>query len=89
MKLKDLLTDVEILSAAADMHLEITGVSYDSRTTAPGEVFVAIAGETADGAAFIPEAMQRGAVCAVSETVLPGCAGDPHGQRHQPRKGRA
>ena len=72
MKLKDLLTDVEILSAAADMHLEITGVSYDSRTTAPGEVFVAIAGETADGAAFIPEAMKRGAVCAVSETVLPG-----------------
>ena len=44
MKLKDLLNGLDILSATADMEAEITGVSYDSRSTAPGDVFVAISG---------------------------------------------
>ena len=60
MKLKDLLKDMPILSACADMDREITGVSYDSRTTAPGDLFVAIAGEAADGHRFIPMAMEMG-----------------------------
>ena len=34
-----------MLSATADREQEITGVSYDSRTTAPGDVFVAISGD--------------------------------------------
>ena len=45
MKLKDVIKGLEILSATADREQEITGVSYDSRTTAPGDVFVAISGE--------------------------------------------
>ena len=44
MKLKDVIKGLEILSATADREQEITGVSYDSRTTAPGDVFVAISG---------------------------------------------
>ena len=44
MKLNDILKGLEVLSATADMAQEITGVSYDSRTTAPGSVFVAISG---------------------------------------------
>ena len=47
MKLKDVIKGLEILSATADREQEITGVSYDSRTTAPGDVFVAISGATA------------------------------------------
>lgn len=70
MKLKDLLKDVEILSASADMHLEITGVSYDSRTVQPGDLFVAIRGETDDGSHYISQAVEQGALCAVTEAPL-------------------
>ena len=41
MKLKDVIKGLEILSATADREQEITGVSYDSRTTAPGSLFFA------------------------------------------------
>lgn len=59
MKLNDILKGLEVLSATADMAQEITGVSYDSRTTAPGSVFVAISGEAVDGHRFIPIAAER------------------------------
>ena len=41
MKLRALLEGVPVLDAAADLDMEITGVSYDSRTTRPGDLFVA------------------------------------------------
>ena len=41
MKLKDLLAGLELLGGNADPEQEITGVSYDSRTTKPGDLFVA------------------------------------------------
>ncbi len=69
MKLNDILKGLEVLSATADMAQEITGVSYDSRTTAPGSVFVAISGEAVDGHRFIPIAAEKGAVCVVCERV--------------------
>ncbi|MBQ3532391.1 MAG: UDP-N-acetylmuramoyl-L-alanyl-D-glutamate--2,6-diaminopimelate ligase [Oscillospiraceae bacterium] len=70
MKLKDLLKDVEILSAPADVHLQITGISYDSRTVQPGDLFVAIRGEADDGGRYVMQAMERGAVCTVTEVPL-------------------
>ena len=72
MKLKDLLNGLDILSATADMEAEITGVSYDSRSTAPGDVFVAISGEAVDGHRFIPMAAEKGAACVVCERVPEG-----------------
>lgn len=72
MKLNDILKGLEVLSATADMAQEITGVSYDSRTTAPGDVFVAISGEAVDGHRFIPIAAEKGAVCVVCERVPEG-----------------
>lgn len=42
MKLKELLAGLDILSATADLESEISGVSYDSRTTAAGDLFVAV-----------------------------------------------
>ena len=65
MKLKDLLNGAQLLSVEADMEMEVTGISYDSHTTQPGDVFVAISGETTDGSRFIAEAREKGAVCAV------------------------
>ena len=61
MKLKDLLRGVTILSSTADPELEITGVSYDSRATQPGDLFVAMTGFATDGHRYIPTARQAGA----------------------------
>ena len=44
MKLAELLSGIEIIEGCYDPELEITGVSYDSRQTKPGEAFVAIPG---------------------------------------------
>lgn len=44
MHLKTLLAGLSLRSATADMETEITRISYDSRTTAPGDVFVAMTG---------------------------------------------
>ena len=49
MKLKELLSGLEILSATADLETEITGISYDSRQVKPGELFAALSGYAADG----------------------------------------
>ncbi len=48
-----------------DVDTQVYGVSTDSRTTKPGEVFVAIRGEHFDGNSFVNEAMARGAVAAI------------------------
>ncbi len=67
MKLSQLLEKVEVLRAAADLTMEITGVSYDSRQTRKGELFAAITGFAADGHRFIPMAAERGAACVLCE----------------------
>ena len=67
MKLRDLLRGIQITSVCADPETEVTGVSYDSRTTKKGDLFVALPGTGADGSQFIPQAMEKGAVCAVCQ----------------------
>ena len=67
MKLKELLAGADVLELHADGELEISGVSYDSRKTRPGDVFVAISGYAMDGHQYIEKARQAGAVCAVCE----------------------
>lgn len=50
--------------------LSIHGISIDSRTTQPGDVFVALKGDNFDGHDFIEQAQARGAVALiVSQTV--------------------
>ena len=68
MRLSELMLGVEILSATADMQMEVPGVSHDSRTTRPGELFVAMRGFAADGHAFIGRAVEAGAAAVVCET---------------------
>jgi len=49
----------------------VGGVAFDSRKVAPGEAFVALAGARADGARFIADAVQQGAVAIVSRGPRP------------------
>ena len=72
MKLKDLLRGVAVRAATADMETEITGVSYDSRQTQAGDLFVAVSGFAVDGHKFVPMAAEKGAVCAVCEHEAEG-----------------
>jgi UDP-N-acetylmuramoyl-L-alanyl-D-glutamate--2,6-diaminopimelate ligase len=47
----------------------ITGVSFDSRTTAPGDLFVARTGLASDGHRFAADAAARGAAAVVAERM--------------------
>ena len=69
MKLRELLKNMELLSATADLEMEIAGVSYDSRTTKPGDLFVAMTGFAADGHAFIGKAAAAGAAAVLCEKI--------------------
>ena len=49
MKLNQLLRGVALTGCRADQDVEITGVSYDTRTMAPGGLFAALEGYKTDG----------------------------------------
>lgn len=67
MKLGELLNHITILENHADPACEISGVSYDSRTTAPGNLFTAMTGWETDGHRFIPMAVEKGAAVVLCE----------------------
>ena len=67
MKLSALLRQIEVLEQTADPETEISGISYDSRKTKPGDLFVAIKGLAADGHRFIPKAVANGAAAVLCE----------------------
>jgi len=53
----------------------VAGLSTDSRTVRPGEVFVALAGPRFDGHDHAAEALAKGALAVVVQRELPGEAG--------------
>jgi len=66
MKLREILPpDADLDPRRAD--LDVGGVTADSRAVKRGDVFVAIAGNKADGARFIAPAIAAGAVAIVAE----------------------
>ncbi len=67
MKLREILQDLQVLNMTADPETEIRGISYDSRKTEPGDLFVAIKGFEADGHRFIPKALEKGAAVILCE----------------------
>jgi len=69
MKLSSLLPALPAYQIANARDVDITHITADSRAVTPGALFVAYPGVTVDGARFIPEALQRGAVAIVTETV--------------------
>lgn len=62
-------------AAMPDAPFEASGVTFDSRAVGKGDLFFALAGETADGHAFVGEALGRGAAAAVVSSDLPEAKG--------------
>ena len=65
MRLKTLLSGVTLLGGAVDEDVEISGISYDTRTIQPGELFVALTGYKTDGHRFLREAVEKGAAAVI------------------------
>ncbi len=71
MKLSKLTEPLKEKKIEGDAGIEITGVSTDSRTIEPGNLFVAVTGTLADGHRFMEEALKRGAVALAGHTEAP------------------
>src|SRR5215831_19962383 len=68
MKLTEVLAGIGAeQQSGSRASLEVTGVANDSRKVKPGDLFVAIPGAVADGASFVAEAKQKGAVAVVAQ----------------------
>jgi len=68
MQLGDILDDVTLDVATSS--LEINRVELDSRECLPGTLFFAVPGASYHGKAFAKDAMERGAVCVVSDVAM-------------------
>jgi UDP-N-acetylmuramoyl-L-alanyl-D-glutamate--2,6-diaminopimelate ligase len=85
MKFQQLLDGAEILAVTGNP--DISGLQYDSRRVRPGDVFVAMHGETSDGNRFIDTAIAAGAVAVVTDSAgesprpQVAWAQVPHGRR--------
>jgi UDP-N-acetylmuramoyl-tripeptide--D-alanyl-D-alanine ligase len=55
-----------------DSSIRISGVSIDSRTSSPGDLFAAIVGERVDGHDFAAQALENGASALLVSRSLPG-----------------
>jgi len=69
-----LWTSSEIAAATggtASADFAATGVTFDSREVGPGDLFVALKGETSDGHRFLDQSSERGAAGAVVSSSTP------------------
>ena len=70
MKLTEVLDGVKVRSWEGARQAEVSSLAYDARRVAPGSVFCTWKGHQRDGHAFVPDALQRGAVAVVAEKRL-------------------
>ncbi len=76
MKLKDLLSDIEVIEVKGDLESEVVGIESDSRKCVEGHLFIAIKGVQVDGHNYIKSAIELGAKTIVysenTDTTIPG-----------------
>ena len=70
MKLDELIKNVEYTDIINYKNIEITGISYNSKTTQKGDIFVCLRGEYTDGHKYFKMAEENGAVAFVCEEEL-------------------
>ncbi len=85
MNFQQILDGAEVLSQSGNP--SVTGIEYDSRQVRPGDIFVAMRGDSSDGNKFIDKAIAAGAVAVVSDSATQkpregvAWAQVPHGRR--------
>lgn len=67
MKLKSLLSEVDIVDYRGDLDLDIKRLVYDSRKVEPGDFFIALPGHKQNGRDYVKQAAERKAVAALFE----------------------
>lgn len=68
--LKDILSNINIISIAGNEDISIEGIAIDSRKVESGYLFVAQKGTQVDGHSFIPTAIKNGAIAIVHTEKL-------------------
>ena len=61
----------ELTGGSSSTDWNATGVSIDSRTIGPGDLFIPISGPYFDGHNFIENALTRGAVASITSGSTP------------------
>ena len=69
MKLSKIISALAIEEIQGSADVDITAVCSDSRKVVPGALFVAVRGYARDGHAYIPQALEKGAVAVICEEV--------------------
>jgi len=67
--LAQLAAVLQVPLSEIDAAKPVTGVSTDTRSLQPGQVFVALRGETFDGHQFLATAVERGAIAAIVDII--------------------
>ena len=69
MKIKDILTNCNLLEIVGEKDVDVTGIAFDSRKVAPGTLFFAVKGTQVDGHDYIDGAIEKGASVIVCEKL--------------------
>ena len=69
MKLSELLKAIQPVQIIGSTEKDITGVNIDSRLVAAGHLFMAMRGTQTDGHAYIPTAIEKGAIAVLCEDM--------------------
>ena len=69
MKLEEIIKGITVNEIIGDMTQEISGINMDSRLIESGHIFIAVKGTQADGHAYIPKAIEKGACAVVCEKL--------------------
>ena len=72
MKLDELIEYLDYKDLVNFKNVNITGISYNSKTTKKGDIFVCLVGEHTDGHEFVKDAVDNGAAAILAEREAKG-----------------
>lgn len=70
MKLDELIEHLDYKDLVNFKNVEVTGISYNSKTTKKGDIFICLTGEYTDGHEYAQNAIENGAVALLTEHIV-------------------